>query len=176
MTLADLFLAVNAAGVRLSNVGGQLQLCGPAFAISPQIREAAAEHKDTILALLPPAVEDDADLRELADERAATRWEGALTGEAGGAELAAALQSWDAVVQRDGAQGWRQEWLLEVGLLYLRMRGCRDAEVLARLRPLAEATPTSVTEWLALGQQIANTEHELRQQGRLPPYPWPERR
>jgi hypothetical protein len=149
MTLADFFLAVNEAGIRLAHVGGQLQLRGPANAISPQIKEAAAENKETLLALLPPTPEPEPE-----------------------------PGPWDV---EDGFrhphdwQDWRLEWLLEVGTLHLRLRGCQDPEVLARLRPLAEATPTSITEWLALGQQIANTEHELRQQGRLPPYPWPER-
>jgi hypothetical protein len=98
------------------------------------------------------------------------------------AETAKQCQEPDRLVFEDGFrhrhdwQDWRLEWLLEVGTLHLRMRGCQDSEVVARLRPLAEATPASLVEWLALGRQIANTEHELRQQGRLPAYPWPERR
>jgi hypothetical protein len=53
MTLADFFLAINSAGVRLANVGGQLQLRGQAQAITPELREGAAEHKAAILAILP---------------------------------------------------------------------------------------------------------------------------
>jgi hypothetical protein len=68
-----------------------------------------------------------------------------------------------------------QEWQLYVGMLYLRMRSCTDADVLARLRALADATPRTLAEWLALGRRIIDTEHELRQQGKLPEYPWPDR-
>jgi DNA modification methylase len=53
MTLADFFLAMNTAGVRLTRVGGRLQLRGPAGAISPEVRAGAEEHKAAILALLP---------------------------------------------------------------------------------------------------------------------------
>jgi hypothetical protein len=203
MTLADFFLAVNAAGIRLANVGGQLQLRGFANAISPEIKEAAAEHKVAILALLPPAPAPELEVNEIpiaepsaadlanrdetlaqlsAEEQKragiAAKWEREIAP----AETAKQYQEPDRLVIEDGFrhrhdwQDWRLEWLLEVGMLHLRMRGCQDSEVLARLRPLAEATPTSIAEWLALGQQIANTEHELRQQSRLPPYPWPERR
>src|SRR4051794_23714282 len=57
MTLADFFLAVNRAGITLTNVSGQLQLRGPTDAISPEIRAGAAQHKETILAMMPPAAE-----------------------------------------------------------------------------------------------------------------------
>ena len=205
MTLADFFLAVNAAGIRLANVGGHLQQCGSANAISPEIKEAAAEHKETLLALLPPAPSPElvaneiptaepapADLANrdatpaelLPEEQARKRGVIAVktAHEVAPAETAKQCQEPDRLVFEDGFrhrhhwQDWRLEWLLEVGTLYLRMRGCQEPEVLARLRPLAEATPASLVEWLALGRQIANTEHELRQQGRLPAYPWPERR
>jgi hypothetical protein len=205
MTLPDFFLAVNDAGIRLANVGGQLQLRGSANVISPEIKEAAAEHKAAILALLPPApspefevneipiaepaaadlANGDATLARLSAEEQARKRAGIAAKaerEIASAETAGQYQESDQFVIQDGFrhrhdwQDWRLEWLLEVGTLHLRMRGCQDSEVLARLRPLAEATPSSVAEWLALGQQIANTEHELRQQSRLPPYPWPERR
>jgi hypothetical protein len=52
MTLAELFNALNRAGVRLANVGGQLELRAPA--IPGDVRAGAMEHKDALLALLPP--------------------------------------------------------------------------------------------------------------------------
>jgi len=58
MTLAELFSAVNIAGIGLANVGGKLQMCGPAGAITPEIRAGAGEHKETILALLPPLMDE----------------------------------------------------------------------------------------------------------------------
>jgi hypothetical protein len=203
MTLADFFLAVNAAGIRLANVSGQLQLLGPANEINEEIKAGAAEHTTAVLALLPPGPPPGAPLPEititapcledlgkgaevptelLADQQA--REPASIVDAQDEASLSLTerpCQEPDRAVLSEGFrhrhdwQDWRLEWLLEVGTLYLRMRGCQDAEVLARLRPLAEATPTSVAEWLALGQKIANTEHELKQQGRLPPYPWPER-
>jgi hypothetical protein len=54
MTLADFFLAINAAGINSANVSGQLQLRGPTNAISLEIKAGAAEHKAAIIALLPP--------------------------------------------------------------------------------------------------------------------------
>src|SRR5262245_45960587 len=201
MTLADFFLAVNAAGVLLANVGGRLQLRGPTSAISPAIRAAAAEHKAAILALLPASPPEEAEIeipeapachpaegaRAEAEleaeirgrERAAIPAEGA--GEITPAEAATANRPRGGSAFENGFRhehewrDWRLEWLLEVGTLSLRMRGCQDQLALARLRPLAEATPTSLAEWLTLGQQIANAEHELRQRGKLPSYPWPER-
>jgi hypothetical protein len=162
MTLADLFLAVNAAGVRLANVCGQLQLRGPADAITAQIRAGAVEHKAALLALLPPA------------------------GAAEAGEVRSPEATADAVVHRPANghvapedrlrpdwRDWRIEWLLELAVLYLRMRGCRDEEVLARLRPHSEATPGNLAEWLALGRRIADAESELMDEGKLPMYPWP---
>jgi hypothetical protein len=156
MTLADFFLAVNHASIRLANVGGQLQLRGPTNAITPEIQSGAAEHKAAILELLPPAPNQDAaeiEIDEFPD-----------------GELAEPGFRHD-----HDWRDWRYEWLLELAKLHLRMRDCQDAEVLARLRPLAGATPTSLAEWLALGQQISSTEYELRRQGKLPSFPWPER-
>jgi hypothetical protein len=53
MTLAELLCSVNAAGIGLANVGGQLQLRGPPGAITPEIRAGAGEHKEALLELLP---------------------------------------------------------------------------------------------------------------------------
>jgi hypothetical protein len=184
MTLADFFLAVNGAGIRLANVGGQLQLRGPASAISPEIRAGAVEHKAAVLALLPPTSASTAGTEGAEVPDGIPR--GRPVNTTGGHDRSTP----DGVIVRpQGAdrvasggvfrhdhdwRDWRMEWLLEVATLFLRMRSCENEEVLARLRPLAAATPTSLAEWLALGEQIGTTEHELRQQGKLPPYPWPE--
>jgi hypothetical protein len=166
MTLADFFLAVSGAGIRLANVGGQLQLRGPASAITPEIRAGAAEHKAALLALLPRAERTDGTAQGVdQDPQSGVAEHGQAMGPIGPDYGLRHDHDW-----RD----WRNEWLLEVGTLYLRMRGCTDEDVLARLRPLAGATPTCLAEWLALGAQIANTEHELRRQGKLPPFPWPD--
>jgi hypothetical protein len=195
MTLGDFFLAVNAAAIRLANVGGQLQLRGHASAISPEIKAAAAEHRAALLALLPATLPEGVGVASPGagpGGPAGAEAEGLTGGREGPAgtcqgEMTPAEAAWPPP-DSDGRalvggfrhdhdwRDWRLEWLLELGTLHLRLRCCQDPDVRARLRPLAEATPTSVAEWLALGQQIANTEHELRQQGRLPPYPWPERR
>ena len=161
MTLTDFFLALNAAGIRLANVGGHLQQCGSANAISPEIKEAAAEHKAAILALLPPTQSPGLDVDEtrtaemtpidlascdgtfahpLADGQAGQR---AVIAVKAGHEIATAetvsqCQEPDGLVTADGFrhrhhwQDWRLEWLLEVGTLYLRMRGCQEPEVLDR--------------------------------------------
>lgn len=52
MNLAELFHACNLAGVRLANVGGRLELRGPS--IPADVKAGAAEHKETLLTLLPP--------------------------------------------------------------------------------------------------------------------------
>jgi hypothetical protein len=164
MTLADFFLAVNAAGIRLANCGGQLQLRGPATAITPAIRAGAAEHKAAVLALLPPLACPGGK----GDDRSQPAGESA-TGPEGEGQVTNA----DGFRHTYDWRDWRIEWLLEIGTLFLRMRACPDPDVLARLRPLAEATPTSLADWLVLGRQIVNTEHELRQLGKLPPVPRP---
>jgi hypothetical protein len=75
MTLAELFHAINLAGVRLANVAGRLELRGPA--IPPAVRAGAAEHKEVLLSLLPPSAgtEAEPDGAELAEERAAIQAE-----------------------------------------------------------------------------------------------------
>jgi hypothetical protein len=65
--------------------------------------------------------------------------------------------------------GWREEWLFERDLLHRRLDGCHYADVLDLLRPLADAEPTTLAEWVALGEQLFQTETDLRRQGRLPP-------
>src|SRR5262245_55380195 len=75
MTLADFFLAINAADIRLANSGGRLQLRGPAGAITPEISAGAAEHKATILSLLTPAAPDGAP-KDLTEEPALFAREG----------------------------------------------------------------------------------------------------
>src|SRR6516164_1060389 len=110
MTLTAFFLAVNAAGVRLVNVNGHLQLRGPDGSITPEIRAGAAEHKAAILAMLPPSALCD-DAREQAEEHAAIKSADA-TGATG---LAAALAGWDETVRGDGWGDWQLEWQMEVG-------------------------------------------------------------
>jgi hypothetical protein len=171
MTLSDLFQAVNDAGIRLANVGRQLQLRGPSGRITPAIIDAAKAHKAEILTLLPPVADDDA--KELAQERDAIQCEGSLTAEAGDEVLAAAVDGWDKIVRDDNSPGWQREWLEELDLLSARMRGCDDDDVLARLRELADASPGSLAEWLALGLRIRDTENELRKAGKLPVPHWP---
>jgi hypothetical protein len=60
MTLTELFLALNGAGIKLAHVGGQLQLRGPSGAITHEITASAREHKATILGLLAPPVPTEA--------------------------------------------------------------------------------------------------------------------
>src|SRR5262245_21304702 len=87
MTMAEFFLLVNTAGVRLVNVADQLQLRGSTGAISPEILAGAGEHKATILALLPLSLPDD----ERAEREAIAR-EG--NSEVSPEELEAALALW----------------------------------------------------------------------------------
>ena len=175
MSLATLFLTVNAASVRFVNVNGQLQLRGPVGSITSDMKFGAAEHKAVILAMLPTSAVD-ADAGEQAEERAAIAWEGSLTREEAAAVLAEALTAWDAIVQHDNAQDWRLEWQREVGLLYLRMQVCNDESVLAKLKNLADASPGNMTDWLTLGLRIRDTEIELRREGQLPAAHWPSDR
>jgi hypothetical protein len=186
MTLTEFFQAVTAAGVRLANVCGQLQLQGPAGAITPELQAGAAEHKEAILALLPspPGIElEEVSVAHSTDPAGPGRTESPQAGtpaqkqappEAIRSNMASS-NPYNGFRHEHDWRDWRLDWLLEVGTLFLRMRGCQDPEVLGRLRPLVEATPTTMKEWLALGEQIASTEHELRQRGKLPPYPWPLR-
>jgi hypothetical protein len=185
MTLTDFFQAVTAAGICLANVAGQLQLRGPASAITPELKAGAAEHKEALLALLPstPGIE----VEEVPEVHSSDPAEPGRTDspQAGrpvrdpapggiGNTLTGSVPYNDFRHEHDW-RDWRLEWLLEVGTLSLRMRGCQDPEVLGRLRPLVEATPMMLGEWLVLGEQIVSTEHDLRQRGKLPPYPWPRR-
>jgi hypothetical protein len=177
MNIADFFVAINGAGIRLAAVDGQLELRGGA--ITREIEGAAAEHKATILAMLQPEVviprftgSDDA-------ERAAIVAEG--NGQIDPATTARVAEAFDKVVADDGFRAdhdwrdWRLEWLLNVGQLCLRLRDCSDAEVVAVLKPLQDATPRTREEWLVLGGRITDAENQLRQQGKLPTYPWPSR-
>jgi hypothetical protein len=159
MTLADFFTAVNAAGVRISNVAGQLRLQGPSQVVQ-ELREAAAEHKAAILAVLP----DEAEQASNGD---------AMDPGAHGATPAA----------RSAAEGfrhdhdwrdWRLEWVLEVGILALRIQDCQDGEVCARLQELARERPASEADWLALGGRIRSAERGLAEEGKLPGYYFPE--
>jgi len=162
MTLAEFFLAVTNAGVRLANLRGQIQLRGRPDSITAEIRSGAAEHKEVLLALLPPT--DDAP-----PEEAQTPWpDGSTEGER---HSNGGRNPWER--PHPDWRDWRLEWLLEVGVLYLRLRDCQDQDVVTRLRPLSLATPGSIEEWLALGRRIADAEAELRDRGRLPAYPWP---
>jgi len=74
---------------------------------------------------------------------------------------------------RDGSAGpdWRIEWLREVGMLALRWRDATDPETKALLRELLAETPTTLAEWLHLGDMICNAEFDLRRAGKLPPIP-----
>lgn len=198
MNIADFFTAINLAGIRLTNLNGQLQLRGHAEAITPAIKAGAVEHKATILGMLPPVGEGDIPIpessgpateaarlemvaaREVAVEERRERQ--AIIAETAGritqAETAEAGAGCKQAVVDDYRFAhdwcdWRLEWQLHIGQLYLRTRHCADAAVVARLKLLTEQTPTTLSEWLTLGQQILDTEHELRQQGKLPDYPWP---
>src|SRR5262249_27892697 len=100
MTLAELFHAVNQAGVRLANVAGHLELRGAV--IPPEVRAGTAEYKEVLLSLLPPTPgpaapatlpEADADAAELLEEHAAIREEG--EGGVSPEALAQALREWD---------------------------------------------------------------------------------
>jgi hypothetical protein len=180
MTLADFFTAVNGAGIRLANVDGQLQLRGPASAVTPEIRAAAAEHKPALLAMLPVTPAPDAAGAAPGPSEAAVG-DVASGGAVVPAAAAGVVKGAERMMDSGDLRGdhdwrdWRLEWLLEVGLLYLRMRHCREADALALLRPLAEATPASPAEWLDLGRRIRDAESELSRRGRLPAYPWPSR-
>ncbi len=143
MTLADFFLAVNGAGIRLANVGGQLQLRGPANAISPEIKAGAAEHKLAILAMLPPVPESDiveyaipaappydpAEAARIGAELEAEELIRRKTGLIPDADGQITLANMENGFRHDHDwRDWRLEWLLHVGTLYLRQRGCQDAE------------------------------------------------
>jgi hypothetical protein len=82
MSLAEVFHALNQAGVGIVPAGDKLQL-RPASAVTSELRDVVLRHKAELLALLSPARGDqDADAKEAAAEREALRWEGALTGQA----------------------------------------------------------------------------------------------
>jgi hypothetical protein len=82
MSLAEVFHALNQAGVGIVPAGDKLQL-RPASAVTSDLRDAVLRHKADLLALLAPARGDqDADAEEAVAEREALRWEGALTGQA----------------------------------------------------------------------------------------------
>jgi hypothetical protein len=168
MNLAEFFHAINHAGVRLANSGGQLELRGPASSITPDLRAAAAEHKATILALLPATQsEPTADPASPQSNEQPAHTEPPANNATGGvAATTIAAHDW-----RD----WRFEWLAELAQLFLRMRNCKDESVLARLRPLADASPRNLSEWLVLGGRIRNIENDLRLAGKLPAYHWPDR-
>ena len=71
MTLAEFFMALNAASIRLASVNGQLQLRAASGVITPDLVTAAADHKSTLLAMLPPAEQEDArDEREAVSREA----------------------------------------------------------------------------------------------------------
>jgi len=95
MTLADLFNAVNLAGVRMASVNGRLELRGPA--IPPDVAAGAAEHKAELLALLPASTgPEPAEPDETAAERAAIACEGCLSPADAAVVGAAAAHEWDA--------------------------------------------------------------------------------
>jgi hypothetical protein len=169
MTLADLFNALTAAGIRLAAAGEQLELRGSPDAITPEIRAGAAEHKAELLALLTPlsqALSLDRFDRQDDAGRVAFPFGGNL------AQTLATDDAAQAIAAHDW-RDWRFEWLAEVGLLHLRMRECQDEAVLARLRPLADAAPRRGDEWLVLGRRIRSVENDLRLAGKLPAYHWP---
>jgi hypothetical protein len=94
MTLADLFMALNAANIRPANLGGQLELRGPANAITVDIRTAAAEHKTALLAMLPPQ-----DRVEQTRDREAIPVKG--NGQITPCEVAQACQEWELIISDD---------------------------------------------------------------------------
>lgn len=158
MNLADLFTAINSAGIRLVNNNGQLQLRGPEGSIRPELATAAAEHKPTLLALLPPLPSPEQEDQETKEEREAIQ-------QADGVEEEFLRQQ----VARHDYSDWRSELLFELGLLTLRIQQCRDPIALTVLRKLQATKPTNLDEWLALGKRIRDTEIDLRRRWRLPP-------
>lgn len=54
MTLAGFLHVVNAAGIRLVNTDGNLQMRSSPGAITDEIKASAVEHKAALLAILPP--------------------------------------------------------------------------------------------------------------------------
>jgi hypothetical protein len=169
MNLADLFAAVNAAGIRLAAAGEHLELRGLPDAITPEIRAGAAEHKATLLSLLASApAEPSPDVFDGQREEGQPARQGD-----GNATDVAATDGAAQVIGGHDWRDWRYEWLAEVGVLYLRMRDCKDEAVLARLRALAGAVPRDLSEWLALGLRIRNVENDLRLAGKLPAHHWP---
>ena len=178
MTLVEFFDALSTASVQVRVVAGQVELQGAAGAVTGAIRAAAAEHKPTMLALLQQAdqqpTEDEADPGRQAIEHVEAH--PALP-----IDLASLAEGFAHLADQDGFRhdhdwrDWRLEWQLEVGGLYLRMRDCRDEQTIIRLKSLADAKPMSASEWLTLGRSIRDTEEELRKEGKLPPFSWPER-
>src|SRR5262249_10872318 len=154
----DFFVTINAAGVRLANANGLLELRAPTGVITAAMRAAAAEHKSTLLTMLRPTPSSDEDVEielsptptdaqhrdaedwivleaeeEMRTEREAIVREG--NSEISPVELKNAVAQWDSVVASDDVRplpdwsDWRFEWLMEVGRLFLRMRSCSDPEV-----------------------------------------------
>ena len=119
----------------------------------------------------PHAIADETDARELQQECYAIHAESTSTTKA--PVLTASTGKREDTILSTCSLDWCLEWHLEVGLLYLRMRTCDDEVVLAKLKTLADASPTSLTDWLALGLRIRDMETELRGVGKLPAYYWP---
>jgi hypothetical protein len=67
---------------------------------------------------------------------------------------------------------WVQEWNHERAILRQRSKNCQDPAIVQRLLDLAEEAVRSKEEFLAWGARLHDLEHDLRQEGKLPSYPW----
>lgn len=169
MILADLFHAMNAAGVRLTKSGDRVQIRTVGGAVTPEIIAGVKEHKQALLDVLPTA--DD-----IADEADARAERMAIIAEANGMttseQLAEAVLEWDrvAVLPRIDPQ---TEWLQELAVMYLRWADCTNQDVRDRLQPLLEHRPADSSGCNAIIAKMRQVEHELREAGQLPSFHWP---
>jgi hypothetical protein len=101
MTLAEVFHALNQAGVRIVPTGDKLQL-RPASSVTPELRDAVLQHKDELLAVLAPPPSDlDPDAAEAIAEREAIQYEGSLTGAAATAAADQAFAEFASIIAAD---------------------------------------------------------------------------
>ena len=146
MNLAELFHACNLAGIRLANVGGQLELRG--LAIPCDVKAGAAEHKKTLLALLPPIPEPSPTLSSFvrsplgdtdAEERLAIQAEGC--GQLPADALPRAFVEWDKIIAEPAVGPFCRYASHRLG-----WRSIHNALICATCHPPAQ--PQSVREWI----------------------------
>jgi TubC N-terminal docking domain len=161
VTITDLLTACSSKGVRLANAGGKLKVAGPDGALTPALLAGCEEHKSALLAVLPP---EDV-------EREGIIAEG--NGEVSRAEVLAACEELQRIIDPSGCQDWRVDWVVTAGVLVHRVAACADEDVRQRLLDLVLLAPKDAREWAAYSVHIRNAEAELRSAGKLPPYFWP---